>query len=130
VPRAKRVCAATDPERCYELVPPPHDFCPRHRRASQRAYDQERGTSAQRGYGAAWRRRRESFLARNPTCVDCGAPATDADHDPVERRELVARRDPDPDADRHLKARCGRCHKSRTRRNANRAAARAGRGSS
>ena len=42
-------------------------------------------TTAQRGYGAAWRRAREAFLRDHPLCVMCLAegkltPATVVDH--------------------------------------------------
>jgi 5-methylcytosine-specific restriction protein A len=78
------------------------------RRADAARIDHHRYSSA------AWRRRRASFLARHPRCVDCGAPATIADHAPVARRVLVARGVADPDAERWLQARCKPCHQRRT----------------
>jgi 5-methylcytosine-specific restriction protein A len=39
-----------------------------------------RGTARQRGYDAKWERTRRAFLAANPDCVRCGAPATEAHH--------------------------------------------------
>lgn len=59
---------------------------------------------------------RATFLAAHPTCIDCGAPSTEADHDPISRRDLVAMGDPDPDAWHHLKPRCKPCHARRTAR--------------
>jgi 5-methylcytosine-specific restriction protein A len=47
-------------------------------------------------------------------CVDCGRPATTADHAPVSRRDLVAAGVTDPDADRFLQSRCTPCHSRRT----------------
>jgi 5-methylcytosine-specific restriction protein A len=63
--------------------------CQEHRKVEQKRYDADRGTSAQRGYGAAHRAWREQVLARDPVCVDPYAvhakagrdePATVADH--------------------------------------------------
>ena len=45
-----------------------------------------RGSSAQQGYGYAWRVRRAEHLRTHPTCVVCGEVATDVDH--VHRKEL------------------------------------------
>lgn len=36
-----------------------------------RRVDRERGSAAQRGYGARWRRYRTSFIARHPLCFYC-----------------------------------------------------------
>lgn len=36
-----------------------------------REYDQQRGNSNERGYGAKWRRARESYLKEHPLCVEC-----------------------------------------------------------
>ncbi|MFP4539300.1 MAG: AAA family ATPase, partial [Dichotomicrobium sp.] len=52
-------------------------------RERRRAFDKRRGSSAERGYGAKWRRAREAFLARNPLCVRC------LDHDVVAASEAV-----------------------------------------
>jgi 5-methylcytosine-specific restriction enzyme A len=113
--RSPHVCAAPG---CPNLADPGQSYCgdcgPRLRRASQRRHDASRPSPAARGYGADWRKRRARFLAAHPACADCGAPATVADHDPVSRRDLVAAGAPDPDADRHLKARCKPCHDRRT----------------
>lgn len=88
--------------------------CDEHRRQDQRTRDRARPNASARGYASAgWRRNRAKFLAAHPTCVDCGAPATVPDHDPVSRAELVARGDPHPDAWHHLKPRCRPCHARR-----------------
>jgi 5-methylcytosine-specific restriction protein A len=60
--------------------------------------------------GARWVAVRAAFLRRHPRCVDCGAPATVADHAPVSRRDLIAQGVHDPDDERYLQARCGPCH--------------------
>jgi len=45
-------------------------------------HDRERGSSADRGYDAAWRKVRKQFLVAHPMCCEpgCGKPATDVDH--------------------------------------------------
>jgi 5-methylcytosine-specific restriction protein A len=84
--------------------------CPEHRRQREKA----RGNFRQRGYTSSWDKRRARFLRRNPTCVLCGQPATDADHYPVSRRQLLAQGVADPDADQHLRACCRSCHSRST----------------
>ena len=39
-----------------------------------------RPSSTQRGYDVKWRRIRAMFLRKYPSCVRCGAEATDVDH--------------------------------------------------
>jgi len=36
----------------------------------QRTYDDQRGSSTQRGYGYRWHKLRKMVLARDPVCVD------------------------------------------------------------
>lgn len=99
--------------------------CPRHglhrggrctkcRRDRQRRHDAQRPSAADRGYGAKWHANSKAFLAANPNCRDCGRPATQADHAPVSRRQLVAEGIPNPDAWSHLEPRCHACHSRRT----------------
>jgi 5-methylcytosine-specific restriction enzyme A len=48
-----------------------------------RQYERDRGTAAQRGYDAAWRRLRLAILARDPICRDesgCLELSTEVDH--------------------------------------------------
>lgn len=82
--------------------------CPVHRRRDPRP------SSRQRGYTAAWSARSRAFLAAHPHCLDCGRRATQADHAPRSRAELVASGIVDPDADEHLQPRCASCHSRRT----------------
>lgn len=47
--------------------------------------EQQRGTSAQRGYGYRWQKTRAGYLAKHPLCVHCMReervePATELDH--------------------------------------------------
>jgi len=97
---------------CARLVSPP-GYCPEHARLVRQRLDSRRGSARARGYDAAWERRRARFLADHPVCEDCGAPATDADHDPA-RRVLIAAGVADPDDERFLHARCHRCHSVKT----------------
>jgi len=83
--RPKRPCAHPG---CPELVEYPDRYCEKHKRErnrSRREYDKERGTAAQRGYDARWRKVRKRFLAENPLCTECMkegrlTPATVVDH--------------------------------------------------
>ena len=54
-----------------------------------------------------WKERARRFLAQSPYCVDCGAPATDADH-------IQARAQGGGDEWANLAARCHACHSRRT----------------
>jgi 5-methylcytosine-specific restriction protein A len=78
--------------------------------------DRRRGTATQRGYTS--REHREDFraviLARDPICVECGeAPATQADHFPRTRRQLIADGD-NPNDPRWGRGLCGSCHSRHT----------------
>jgi len=92
--------------------------CERH---SRRRPD-ERPSAAARGYDAKWRRNAGRFVKAHPVCVDCGGQSEVADHDPVERRDLIAAGDPHPDAWHHLVPRCIDCHNRRTARTSRRLA--------
>ncbi|MBT8489695.1 MAG: HNH endonuclease [Deltaproteobacteria bacterium] len=65
---------------CVELVPAygGNGYCQKHAkedeqraRERKRLYDANRGTAAQRGYGAKWQRAREVYLSKNPLCAHC-----------------------------------------------------------
>ncbi|WEB41524.1 holin [Streptomyces yunnanensis] len=92
-------------------VPTPGGRCPSCRQDAE----QRRGSARQRGYGREHETRfRRPVLARDPTCVLCGAkPSIHADHWPLSRRELLAQgRDPnDPSHGRGL---CASCHAKHT----------------
>jgi len=47
------------------------EYCEQHTRQKAKQYDKERGTAAQRGYDAKWRRYRIQYLAQHPYCVKC-----------------------------------------------------------
>ena len=57
-------------------------YCPEH---SAESPDRQRGSAAERGYDAKWRRARKLFLQRHPLCANCLSqgvltPATVVDH--------------------------------------------------
>lgn len=57
-------------------------YCPEHSAGSP---DRLRGSAAERGYDAKWRRARKRFLQRHPLCANCLSrgvltPATVVDH--------------------------------------------------
>jgi len=80
--KPKKPCAYPG---CPELVEPGQSYCEKHRKLKQRQVDKKRGTSAERGYNARWRKARKMFLKRNPLCEECKrngkiTPATVVDH--------------------------------------------------
>ncbi|MFZ4773947.1 MAG: HNH endonuclease [Terrimicrobiaceae bacterium] len=81
--RAPRPCAQSG---CPSLVSVGR-FCAEHAQMYQAAQDAQRGTTAQRGYGARWQRLRRLALASHPICADPYRlhpgeikAATDVDH--------------------------------------------------
>lgn len=54
-------------------------YCDDHKQLNN-CYDTNRGSAAQRGYGARWRKARAYYLFQNPICVRCGDIATVVDH--------------------------------------------------
>lgn len=58
-------------------------------------------------YRIGWNAKARRFLALNPFCVSCGAPATDADH-------VIPRIAGGHDGWDNLQPLCHRCHSRRT----------------
>ncbi len=54
-------------------------YCDDHKQLTN-SYDTNRGTAAQRGYGARWRKVRAYYLSKHPICVRCNDIATVVDH--------------------------------------------------
>ena len=85
--------------------------------AERRAeYGRERGSAAARGYDAAWRRFRASFIAANPLCADCFergrlTPSNEVHHMAKLRGHPEQRLDPAA-----CRALCRPCHSARTAR--------------
>jgi len=46
-------------------------YCDTHLKQSQRQYDQQRGTSTQRGYNYRWQKASKLYLAGHPLCAIC-----------------------------------------------------------
>lgn len=81
-------------------------YCDEHRPAEERA------NSAERGYGAKWRKLRLWVLAREPLCRLCLArgltvPAVDVDH-------ILARSKGGTDDTDNLQPLCHQCHSQKT----------------
>lgn len=64
-PRMNKPCCKPG---CPELTK--DRYCEKHKKDSRR-YDQYRGSAAERGYDARWRKARAVFLKQNPLCVHC-----------------------------------------------------------
>ncbi len=110
---------------CSERVEAGRHLCTAHRTESNRQYDERRGNSNSRGYGAVWRRLRRLVLNRDPICVamlpdfntpaslglniQCTKPATDVDH-------IIPKRDGGRDTMGNLQGLCHECHSSKTAR--------------
>ena len=78
--RPLRPCATPN---CPALVA--KGRCTTHQRARFAQQDAQRGTSTERGYGAAWRRIRAQVLSEEPLCRACAfegfvTPAEEVDH--------------------------------------------------
>lgn len=55
---------------CPELISPGERFCISHKRIEQKRYDKQRGTAAQRGYDARWRKYTRIYKAEHPLCIN------------------------------------------------------------
>ena len=98
---------------CKELVN--KGYCDKHKKQG-RGYDDNRMTSAQRGYGYKWQKYRAMFIKDNPICVTCLADgvvevATVVDHIKPHRGDY----DLFWDTANH-QALCKRCHDAKTGR--------------
>lgn len=101
-----RVCSVHG---CPEIYPPEEGSrCRAHRRAA----DRNRGSSWERGYTSDEHLVfQAAVLDRDPICVSCGlAEATEADHYPRSRRELIDLQ-LDPNNPAFGRGLCSRCHK-------------------
>lgn len=93
---------------CPKRVVPGEKRCADHALPARAYYDDRRGTSAQRGYGATWRKLRLLILHRDPLCKACGAAASaEVDH-------VVPKRLGGTDAEENLQGLCKPCHSVKT----------------
>lgn len=122
--RAKKPC---NKPRCKKFTIPDSAYCEDHTqeapRKNYKRYDRNRGSSHERGYGAAWRKLRLFIIARDPFCVIgeiCDpadivtgkrsgrrAPSTDVDH-------IVPKEAGGTDEDTNLQGACHACHSWKT----------------
>jgi len=100
---SKRVSQPCAEPRCFEGVA--RGRCAAHARER----DQARGTAAERGYDARWQARRAAYLAGHRWCVDCGARATEVDHERAHRGDAALFWD-----EGNWRARCKGCHSRKT----------------
>ena len=92
----------------------PDTRCDAHRLQLERDYDKRRETQGQRGYNSKGHRQfRRRVLDRDPVCVICGDIATDADHHPRSRRDLIAAGE-NPNDPRFGRGLCHSCHSKQT----------------
>lgn len=84
-------------------------YCAFHQQQAEQHYDRQRGTPAERGYDAQWRKVRAAFIKANPTCWMCGEPATDVDH-------ILPIRDGGTHDPSNLRSFCHRHHSQHTAR--------------
>ena len=88
-------------------------YCEAHKDHVKK-YNQDRGTAAQRGYDAKWRKARARFLRDNPLCKDCldvgkVIAATVVDHITPHRGNVVLFWD-----EKNWQGLCSTCHSRKT----------------
>lgn len=105
--RPRRPCSTPG---CSQLLAPGAS-CPTHRRHARRTSTSKRG-----GYDSGWQRFRRRYLYENAWCVLCGARATDVDHYPRSRAQLIDAGESNPDQPRFVRSLCHRCHSRETGR--------------
>jgi 5-methylcytosine-specific restriction protein A len=88
--------------------------CAKHAAEAQKKIDEQRGSSAKRGYGGRWQRLRKMYLNSNPVCVDPDRrhpnrviEATEVDH-------IIAKSSGGSDEWSNLQALCKSCHSYKT----------------
>jgi 5-methylcytosine-specific restriction protein A len=82
--------------------------CPAHQSQARKESDGKRPNSSARGYDSKWSQTRRAFLTVHPFC-ECGARATEADHD-----DGLGPLGPRGHDWENLTARCKSCHSKRT----------------
>lgn len=106
--RAPKTCNAKG---CTQPTHDPSGKCETHRaeyRSAHRKPD-NRPSAAARGYDKTWKRFRLQYLRSNPTCVRCGAAATDLDH--IDGQGPLG---PHGYSDHNLQPLCHPCHSRKT----------------
>jgi len=85
-----------------------------HLQQTRKQQDEARGSAAERGYDARWRRLRRMYLRKYPLCVECSqlgfmTRATDVDH-------VVPKRAGGGDEENNLQGLCHQHHSQKTMR--------------
>lgn len=88
-------------------------YCEDHM-SQEQLYNQERGTAAQRGYDAKWRKARARYIANNPLCKKCFEQgkviaATVVDHITPHRGDMVLFWN-----EKNWQGLCASCHSRKT----------------
>ncbi|MCX5592036.1 HNH endonuclease [Alcaligenes endophyticus] len=79
----------------------------------------ERGSSSERGYGAAWRRKRKIILGRDyHQCRPCAAQGLVTYGNEVDH--IIPKAEGGTDSLENLQTICNECHKKKTRKESNR----------
>lgn len=99
---------------CGAIVPAGTRRCPEHRAAEFRRQDANRGSSAARGYGARWQRRRAAWLAAHPLCVACSVHGRTTAANVVDH--VIPKAHGGPDDETNLQSLCAPCHNAKTMR--------------
>lgn len=87
-------------------------YCEIHKKQIENRYEEERGTSTERGYGVIWKRWRTMIIREEPLCREClkegrEEPATDIDH-------IIPRAEGGKDNRENLQPLCHRHHSEKT----------------
>lgn len=92
-------------------------YCAACKPSSPRArFEQQRGSSSQRGYDAVWQRFRAWFLRRHPLCVDCQAKRVITAANEVHHIVKVAENKELRLVESNCLALCHDCHSRRTQK--------------
>lgn len=104
----QRITSQCSQPRCPNLAAA-DGRCAAHQRVAVAIYERSRGSYRERGYGAAWRRLRVSYLAAYPYCQwpRCQELATDIDH-------ILPRSQGGTDLWDNLQGLCHKHHSSKT----------------
>jgi len=96
---------------CPALAEAGGRYCAAHKAKANKAEQERRGTSTQRGYGSRWQRLRVLVLARDPVCryPGCAELSTDVDH-------IVPKSQGGADAMDNLQGLCHEHHSLKTAR--------------
>ena len=94
--------------RCPNLAPRGQGPCDQHAAERAAVVEQERGSSHDRGYGQAWRKKRARIIERDPVCRVCLVSwSKQVDH-------VIPKKLGGTDADANLQGICVTCHQEKS----------------